>query len=110
MQELNIDSLGADRVETMFEEKFAEQIGKYGNIDEFEAKCERSIADDSICMNVTIIGLAGSPTLEKYLEGDVENVEEIVVGDEDYGFMTFTLCHEDCTVLNTNDYLVVYKA
>ena len=110
MKELNIDKLGSERVETMFEEKFGEQIGKFGDISEFEAKCERVPNDKSVRMNVTVIGLAGCPTLEEYLNDKVEDIEEIIVGDEDYGFITFTLDRSECVILNPNDYVVVYRA
>ena len=110
MKELNMDKIGSERVESMFEQKFEEQIGKYNDISEFEAKCERDPQDDSIRINLTIIGLAGCPTLEDYMEDKVENAEEIIVGDDDYGFMTFSLDRSACVILNPNDYVVVYKS
>ena len=110
MSDLNFDKLGSEKVESMFEECFEEQIGRFNNIAEFEAKCERDTNDGSVKVNLTIIGLAGCPTMEDYLEGNVEDIEEIVVGDDDYGTMSFELSRDDCAILNPNDYVVVYKS
>jgi hypothetical protein len=108
---LDISKCSDIELQELFDESYDKTFASLHNIDQFESTCKRGLATDPVTMEVLVIGLAGSPTFEDYKNGDLEGYDSITISREDKGgSLTFQFDAEESTILNTNDYLVVYKA
>lgn len=107
---LDTSKLSDDDIQDMFEEVYEKKIGAYNNIDSFECTCKRETGKPEIKMEVMIVGMAGSPTIDDYKNGKVKNAGEVDITREGKGSMKFLLCTKDIVYLNMNDYIVVYKS
>lgn len=109
-QLMDITKVSNERIQDLFTEEFEKNIAKMNDIDSFECVCVREAnKTDQAKMEVTIYGLAGSPTMDDWLKGNLENAEMVVVKDEWDKTIEFHLGEEDIYNLNINDYVVVYK-
>jgi len=107
MNTLNANKLSDEELINYFEEAFEKQIAIHNEITSYEISCNRD--DGDILMSVEIIGMAGSPTPEAYQDGStIKNRDKIIVDEDDLGKLEFVY-NDDCYVLNSNDYVVVYK-
>lgn len=106
---MKTDRLSTEDIRDMFEEAFQEQVGKENNIDTFEVEAERGV-DNRITVNVTISGMAGSPTLDDFKKGNIKNAKTVKIERYDVGEMVLTLQPSLTTFVNGMDYLVVYKS
>jgi hypothetical protein len=60
-------------------------------------------------MEVMIVGMAGSPSVDDYKGGKVRNSQYVTISRSDRGgVLKFKL--EGVITLNVNDYIVTYKA
>jgi len=107
---LNLEKISDEQLVDLFEKAYEEQVGQINSIGEFECTCTRTVGDSEVKMEVMITGLAGTPTPDSYKTGKVEGSEKVVVERDDDTELTFKLEPKDTICLNTNDYLVVYKA
>jgi len=105
---MNVDKISDEIMQEIFDVAFEAKVGSYNNLSEFESKIKRSAREEDILMEVTITGMAGSPTMEDFKAGKVENAEEIVV-DDVRGQLVYSLVSEDIIPLNATDYIVTYK-
>ncbi len=105
---MNPDSLSDDELVELFERKFLEEVASYNNITEFEVTCRRKVGNNELEVDVTIYGFAGTPPLEGFCASDKSKT--VVIDRFDKGELTLELYRERCTILNSNDYLVVYKS
>lgn len=110
MTQLNIQALNDEEVEDLFGLAYEEQVGSLNNIGEFDCKCIRSSERDDIKVEVTIIGLAGSPTLDDYKNVTSDSLSDVVLRRADLTDVKFSLIPEATVVLNSNDYVVTYQA
>lgn len=109
MRPMNIERVSSEELIAMFEEEFEQKVALYNNITAFSVDCEDRGMGKDISMNVEISGHAGSPTIDQFRNGEVENCEKIVIQREDLGEAKFTLVKDLTTFVSGNDYLIVYK-
>lgn len=109
-QKLNTSKLSDDDIQDMFSEAYEKNIASANGFDSYECICKRGGNTPDIKMEVTVVGMAGSPTIDDYKKGKVKNSSAVVIGREGKGSLKFKLVPSDTMSLNTNDYLVVYKA
>jgi hypothetical protein len=107
MNELKIESLGADKIRDLFEEAFEDQVGKHNNMGDAEAKVVNE--GGSISVELVVTGMAGSPSCDDFKQCNVEGAGSVVVRQEGYPEFAFSLDADKTVLLNTNDYLVVYN-
>ena len=105
---MNVDKISDEIMQEMFEVAFENQVGVYNDLSEFEALIKRSAREEDILMEVTVTGMAGSPTIEDFKSGNVENAEEINI-DNARGELKYVLQPEATVPLNSTDYIVTYK-
>ena len=108
MSDMNLDVLSNEKLQDMFTEAFESQISSRNNIGEFEATCVRNPGVQDVRMEVLIVGLAGSPTIDDYRAGRVENSDSVVVDDPIKGVLKFRV--DEIYVLNSNDFVAVYQS
>jgi len=107
---LDISKMSDDDIQDMFTEVYEKNIGVYNGIDSFECTCKRETGKNEVKMEVMIVGMAGSPTIDDYKNGKVKGSEKVIINREGKGTMKFVLCPKDSVYLNMNDYIVVYKS
>lgn len=114
-----VGKLSNEDLQEMFEEAYREQVGTPNKIDEFECKCSKE--GEGVTAELTISGMAGSPTVEDYKAGKVKVYDNkgrvqpsglVTIGREGKGSLSFRLstAKKDIYVLNSTDYVVVYKS
>jgi len=108
MNEMNVEVMGDEDLQDLFSEAYDNQVASLNNVGEFEATCQRIPGSSDIRMEVLVVGLAGSPTLDDYKEGRLENADMVVIDDPNRGMLKFRLVPENIYTLNSNDYVVVY--
>lgn len=109
-RKMNVNTVSDEEIQDLFEASFEAQVSKYNNIDSFEAKCVREIGKDTITMEVTIMGTAGSPTAEDFKKGKIKDATSVTIERADKGELTFTLMPANTLYLNSTEYIVIYKA
>ena len=107
---LDCSKLSDEDIQDLFTDVFAERVGSYNNIDEFECTCKREVAGSEIMMEVLVVGFAGSPTKEDFESGNLENADSIVISREDKGSLKFVFAPEETLIVNGSDYIVIYKS
>jgi hypothetical protein len=98
-------TMSNEEIETLFFDAYEKTVAFENNIAEYEVICDRST--DDVAMLVNIVGFAGSPTVEQYSDGEVEEVE---IERADKGKLTFRFNPEKTTPLGGIDYQVVYES
>jgi len=107
---LDISKLSDDDLQDMFAESYDSNVASLNGFDSYECICKRSSDNSNVKMEVTIIGMAGSPTIDEYKKMKVKNSSSVVIQREGKGKLKFKYVPSETIALNTNDYLVVYKA
>ena len=109
MTNVDVERISDEEMEDMFEKAFETQVASPNEIGSYECTCKRDSSNPDVKMEVAVIGLAGSPTLDDFKEGKVENSGAVVVQREDKDQLKFNLVAKETVALNTNDYSIVYK-
>ena len=104
----DISKLSNDKLQDSFTEAF-DPIASYNNISSYECICKRDMGSKKATMEVTIIGMAGSPNIDEFKNGKVEKAKEIDVSVDGKEQLKFKLMPKETVSLNTNDYMVVYN-
>lgn len=107
---MNPKTLGDDELQDLFEKSFADQVGSYNRIEEFDVKCSKEVAANSVRMDVTIQGMAGCPTAEDFKKGKVEKAEKVTISRADKGSLSFKLVPALTVYLNSTEYIVTYQS
>ena len=107
---MNASTLSDEELQDLFEESFRTQVADVSSIGEFECKCTRVVNKSDIRMEVTISGFAGTPTMEEFKTGKVKAANRVSINREDKGVLNFRLVPEETVSLNSNDYVIVYRA
>ena len=105
----DIARISDDELIDMFEPIYEEKVASMNHIDSYECTCKRDTSTSEVRIEVMVTGMAGSPTLDDYRDGKVEDSSSVVVDLDDRGKLKFNLVTKEITSLNTNDYIVVYK-
>ena len=100
-----IDSMGDDKLRDLFEESFDEQVGKFNNMGDAEAKIVHE--NDEIWVEVLMTGMAGSPSVTDFKEGTVKDSKKVVVSYDGYDDLEFVNAPEKTVALNVNDYILI---
>jgi hypothetical protein len=108
-QKINIAKISDDELIDMFEPIYEEQIASRNNIGSYECNCRRDSSSPDVRVEVMVVGLAGSPTMDDYKNGKVKDSSKVVVDLAARGKIVFKLVPGEITALNTNDYVAVYK-
>ena len=107
---MNISKLSDDDLQDMFSESYEKNIASLNGFDSFECICKRGSNNPDVKIEVTVTGMAGSPTVDDYKNGKVKNSSALIISREGKGSLKFKLLPSETLALNSNDYLVVYKA
>ena len=110
MKQMDVQRISDDEVQDLFETAFEEQVGKWNDLDNFEAKCVREIGKDSLTVEVTVMGTAGSPTAEDFKKMNVKNASTVRVERFDKGELTFNIQPSETLYLNSTEYILIYKS
>ena len=110
IKKMDVSRMSDDDLQDMFSEVYDKTIASLNGFDSFECICKRGGNTPDINMEVTVVGMAGSPTIDDYKSGKVKGCNSVVIQREDRGSLKFNLLPKETISLNTNDYLVVYKA
>lgn len=105
---MNVDTISDDELISLFEERFQDQVASKHDISEFETACIRKVGNNSIELEVTIYGYAGSPTMDEFKAG-LDGTESITLSRYDKGDLTLTLNKSKTITLSANDYLIAYE-
>jgi predicted Zn-dependent protease len=106
---MDISKMSDEELADAFTEAFEEQVASYNNISQFEVEFVRETRDKSVTAEVSIYGMAGSPTLDNFKQAKVKNASIVTMKKEGRGTLKMRLVPAATITLNTNDYLVVYK-
>jgi hypothetical protein len=98
---MKIQKLSDEKVEDLFEEAFEEKA-KLFDITEFDVKCKRENLKDDFTIEVTVIGMAGAPTIDDFKNNKIKEARKIEI-DFDGEVSKFKLLHKDTVFLNSND-------
>lgn len=105
---MDISRFSDEMLQDLFEAAFEDQVASMNDIPAYEAKIERSAAKEDVTMEVTITGMAGSPSINDFKSDNVEGANAITV-DSDLGEMVYELEPDDAYSLNATEYVIVYK-
>jgi hypothetical protein len=108
-KKIDITKVSDDELIDMFEPVYEEKIASINNISSYECSCKRDTSTGDVRVEVMIVGMAGSPTMDDYKDGNVEDSSSVVIEVEDKGYIKLNFVPKEITPLNTNDYVVVYK-
>ena len=114
MKKLNTSKMSDEELQDLFTDSYLDQVGNPNDISEIECKCQRKNGSDEITMEITVAGLAGTPCFDEYKSADLDDTDRVVIERENLQDEMETLAFEhdaeEDYVLNTNDYVVVYKS
>jgi len=105
----DVERVSDEEMEDMFTEAYESQVASYNEIGSYECSCKRDSSNPDVKIEVMIVGLAGTPTLDDYKNGKVENGSSVVIKREEKDSLKFELVPKEVITLNTNDYFVTYK-
>jgi len=105
----DIKRISDDELIEMFELVFEEKIASINNIGAYECSCKRDSSSSDVRVEIMIVGMAGSPTLNDYREGKVEDSSSVMIDVGEKGKLKFNLVTKEMMSLNANDYVAVYK-
>jgi len=106
---LNLNKIGDDEIIRLFSESFEKNVARFNEITEFECNCVRQANKSDVEIEVTIVGMAGSPTVDSFKNNKVKDAERIVVENERNKVASFVLDSKGTVSLNSNDYMIVYR-
>lgn len=109
-KKMDLSTLSDEELIDLFDESFLSQVGDYVGITEFETDPKREAGSKKVALEVTVIGLAGSPAVTKFKEDNVKEAKSVKIERADKGVATFKLVASETVALNTNDYIIVYKS
>ena len=109
MADRKMVDIGDDKLRDMFEESFDEQIGKFTSMGDCEAKILHEAASSDLAVEVLVTGMAGSPTVDEFKAGSIEETLSLKVELAGYETMQFTLAPKKTVGLNSNDFQIVYE-
>jgi len=107
---MNIKTVSDEEIQDLFEESFKNQVASYNDIDNFEVKCVREVGKDSLSVEVSIMGTAGSPTAEDFKKMKVKNASSVIISRADKGELKFNIMPDKTLYLNSTEYIVIYKS
>lgn len=107
---MDITTVNDEALQDLFEAAFEVQVASYNNISEYEASIVRETASKNLTIEVTIYGLAGSPTPDNFKDVTLKNIDTVIIEREDKGSLRLNLVPKETISLNTNDYVIVYKS
>jgi len=110
IRQMNIQKISDDEVQDLFEVAFEEQVAKWNDINSFEVKCVREIGKDSLTVEVTVMGTAGSPTAEDFKKMKIKNASSVRIERADKGELKFDIQPAKTLYLNSTEYIVMYKS
>jgi len=106
---MDVSKMSDEELSDIFTEAFEAQVASYNNIGQFEVEFVRETSDKSIRAEVSIFGMAGTPTLDDFKQAKVRSASNVTMKKEGRGTLKMRLVPAATISLNTNDYLVVYK-
>ena len=108
-----VSKVSNEDLQDVFTEAYEKQVASLNGIGEFECICNRDISSSQVRMEVTVTGLAGTPTVDDFKDGKISNADVVIVDDDDKGYsdnpLRFELDPKETISLNTNDYMAVYN-
>ncbi len=107
---MDTSKLSDEDLQDMFTEAYEKQVAFENAFDNYECICKRETGIPTVTMEVTVVGMAGTPTLDDYKNGKVKNSKSVVITREGRGSLRFDLDPKSVISLNSNDYLAVYKS
>lgn len=110
MKKMNIDNVSSEEIVNLFEEAFESEIASFNNIGAFGITCDGREISKPVRILVDIVGHAGTPTIDQFRQGEVDNSKSISISRDDIGETTFYLLPNLTTFVSGNDYQVVYES
>lgn len=109
MKKMDVSRVSSEEIITLFEEVFENQVGKYNDINVFEVFCNDRVLGKPLQVEVNVIGHAGTPTIDQFKKGEIENAKFLKISREDIGELQFRLLPDLTTYVSGNDFIIVYE-
>ena len=106
---MDITRVSDDELVNMFEAVYEKQVAAYNDITSYECSCKRDSSTGDVKIEVMVVGMAGTPSLDQYKNSELKDAGTIVLEVEGRGLIKLNLVTDEMLVLNTNDYIAVYK-
>jgi hypothetical protein len=106
---MDLSKVSNEEMSDLVSKAFVEQVGSNVGIDEVEAECVRGTTSKDLKVELSIFGMAGSPSGSDWKDGKVKNASKLSVDIDRIGKAVFKLAPSETVNLDTNDYLIVYK-
>jgi len=106
---MDLSKVSNEEMADLFSSAFIEQVGSTIGIEEVEAECVRSVEKKDVKIELSVFGMAGSPSADDWKKNKLKNVSKVVVDVPRIGKVNFKLFPSETVNLDTNNYLVVYK-
>lgn len=100
-----VSRLSDTEIQEAFQQCFDEQVSRFNGMSQTDFKCDRDL--NTVVITVTVMGYAGSPTLDDFKSGNVENSQSIIVNSEKIDNIRFDM--SEVVYMNSVEYCVVYK-
>lgn len=110
MKLMNLSRVSSEEIVSMFEEAFEAQVASLNDIEVFGVECDDRRLDKPVQVKVDIAGHAGTPTIDQFRRGEVEDSELVTISRDDIGEMKFHLIPKLTTFISGNDYLLIYES
>ena len=104
---MNTSVMSDEQLQDLFDVAFGTEIADLNSITEFESKCLRTTGKDEVKMQVTVMEYAGTPTIEDFVEGRIEESDSVTISMEEKGSLKFGFDPLDSYTLNGN-YVLTY--
>lgn len=108
---VDLKRLSDDEIEDSFRRAFEDTVvlnNDFGGETDFDVKVVREPAKNTVKIEATVQGLAGSVNAEDFKKGKVKKADLLVDSMEKKGDLTFTLVPRETTYNSSTEYTVVY--
>ncbi len=109
MSTKDLSRINLDELTTLFEETFEKKVCPFINVESFDVELSKDAGTKKIVANIYIFGTAGSPTIDDFKNGKVKDADKFQVERSDIGTIDFTICLDETILINSNDYMIVYR-
>ncbi|MFA7219427.1 MAG: hypothetical protein WC119_02905 [Synergistaceae bacterium] len=110
MKQMELSRVSSEEIVSMFEESFESQVASRNDIGTFGVECNGRELNKPVQIQVDIAGHAGTPTIDQFRNGKVENSESVTISREDIGERKFKLMPQLTTFVSGNDYIIIYES
>lgn len=109
---MDLRRLSDEEIEGAFRSAFEDTVvynNDFGGETDFDVKVSRDLSKNTVKIEATIQGLAGSVNAEDFKKGKVKKAEKIVGTIETKGKLVFVLLPKETMYNSSTEYSIVYE-